>query len=257
MNFQELLNSFNAIFYKEVYRYLRLWRQTLLPPVITISLYYAIFGTLIGPRIGEMGGHDYMSFIVPGLIMMSVITNSYGNVVSSFFGNKFQRSLEEILVSPTPPYIIYMSFCLSSCLRGITVGIIVAIVALFFTSLQIYNLWVIIFVLFFTSLMFSGLGLINAVFAKSFDDITIIPNFVLTPLTYLGGIFYSIQLLPEFWQKASLINPILYMVNGFRYGILGVTDIPLLYTFTLIIFFNILIAVICLYLLNRGIGIRS
>lgn len=257
MNFRELLNTFWAIFYKEVHRYIRLWKQTLLPPVITMSLYYAIFGTLIGPRIGEMQGFDYMSFIVPGLVMLSIITSSYNNVVASFYGNKFQKSLEEILVSPTPNYIIFLAFCISSCLRGILVGVIVTLVSLFFTDLQIHNIWAVIAVAFLTSFMFSAMGLINAIFAQSFDDVTIIPNFVLTPLTYLGGIFYSIELLPEFWQKVSLLNPILYMVNAFRYGIIGVTDIPLLYAYSIIIFFTILLSAVCLYLLNKGIGIRS
>ena len=257
MNLAEIFNTFNAIFYKEVYRYIRLWKQTLLPPVITMGLYYAIFGTLIGPRIGEMQGFDYMAFIVPGLVMLSIITNSYGNVVSSFYGNKFQRSLEEILVSPTPTLIIFLSFCISSSLRGILVGIIVTIVSLFFTDLQIYSISTVVAVSVLTSFMFSAMGMINAIYARSFDDITIIPSFVLTPLTYLGGIFYSIELLPEFWQKVSLLNPILYMVNAYRYGILGISDISLPYAFSIIIVFTVLVSAVCLFLLHKGIGIRT
>ena len=257
MNPVELLNTFKTIFYKEVQRFLRLWKQTLLPPAITMALYYAIFGNLIGPRIGEMQGVDYMSFLVPGLVMLSIITASYSNVVSSFYGNKFQRSLEEVLVSPTPSIIILLGFVVSSSIRGILVGIIVMILSLFFTKLAIYNIWAVVLVAFMTSFMFASMGMINAIFAQSFDDVTVVPNFVLTPLTYLGGIFYSIELLPEFWQKVSLLNPILYMVNAFRYGILGITDIPLVYAYTIIVFFAVTLFLICWYLLEKGIGIRS
>ena len=220
-------------------------------------LYFAIFGNLIGPRIGEMEGFDYMKFIVPGLVMLAIITGSYGNVVSSFYGNKFQRSLEEVLVSPTPSIIILLGFVVSSSLRGILVGIIVLLLSLFFTSLSIFSLWTVIAVVLLTSVLFSCMGMINAIFARSFDDITIVPNFVLTPLTYLGGIFYSINLLPQFWQDVSLLNPILYMVNAFRYGILGVTDIPIGIAFTLIVTFTILFFLVCWYLLIKGIGIRA
>ncbi len=257
MSYKELINAFFTIFNKEVYRYMRLWKQTLLPPIITMALYYAIFGNLIGPRIGEMQGYDYMSFIVPGLVMLSIITGSYGNVVSSFYGNKFQGSLDEILVSPTPSIIIFLGFCTSSALRGILVGIIVTLVSLFFTELRIHNIWAVLLVACLTSFMFSAMGLVNAIYANSFDDVTIVPNFILTPLTYLGGIFYSIELLPEFWQKASLLNPILYMVNAFRYGILGVSDIPIFYAYAIIVFFTLILSAICIYLLDKGIGIRS
>ncbi|MBE8182502.1 MAG: ABC transporter permease [Candidatus Portiera sp.] len=257
MSFSELFNSFYTIFYKEVARYLRLWKQTFVPPIITMSLYYVIFGNLIGPRIGEMDGYDYMSFIVPGLVMLSVITGSYGNVVSSFYGNKFQRSLEEILVSPTPSFIIFLGFCVSSAIRGILVGIIVILVSLFFTELKIHSLGAVVLVACLTSFMFSAMGMINAIYANSFDDITIIPNFVLTPLTYLGGIFYSIKLLPEFWQDVSLLNPMLYIVNAFRYGMLGKSDIPLLHAYSIIIIFTIVLSAACIYMLDRGIGTRS
>lgn len=257
MNSTELYNTFKTIFNKEVRRYMRLWKQTLLPPAITMSLYYAIFGNLIGPRIGEMQGFDYMSFIVPGLVMLSIITGSYGNVVSSFYGNKFQKSLDEVLVSPTPSIIILLGYVLSSCLRGLMVGVIVTLLSLFFTTISIHSITSVVLVAFLTSFMFAAMGMINAIFAQSFDDVTVIPNFVLTPLTYLGGIFYSIELLPEFWQTASLLNPILYMVNAFRYGILGVTDIPLVFSYTIIIFFAVSLFLICWYLLEKGIGIRS
>ncbi len=257
MNAQQLLVSFYTIFYKETYRYCRLWRQTLLPPAITMTLYYTIFGNLIGPRIGEMGGFSYMQFIVPGLVMLSIITGAYSNVVSSFYGEKFQRSLQELLVSPTPPVIILLGFILSSALRGILVGIVVLLLSLFFTELSIHSIGTIIWVVILTSVLFACMGMINAIYAQSFDDVTVIPNFVLTPLTYLGGIFYSIDLLPSFWQKVSLLNPILYMVNAFRYGVLGVTDIPLLYSFGIICFFSIALFSACWYMLAKGIGIRT
>ena len=253
----EIYRTFQTIFMKEVRRFLRLWQQTLLPPAITMVLYFAIFGNLIGPRIGQMDGVDYMKFIVPGLVMLAVITGSYGNVVSSFYGNKFQRSLEEILVSPTPSIIILLGFVLSSCIRGVLVGIIVLLLSLFFTKLAIHNIWAVIGVVLLTSVLFSCMGMINAIFARSFDDITIIPNFVLTPLTYLGGIFYSIHLLPEFWQKVSLLNPILYIVNAFRYGVLGISDIPLAIAFSIVTVFTAIFFSISWYLLIKGIGIRS
>ncbi len=257
MSAYEIYRAFMTIYIKEVRRFMRLWQQTLLPPAITMVLYYAIFGSLIGPRIGEMEGFDYMKFIVPGLVMLSVITGSYSNVVSSFFGNKFQRSLEEMLVSPTPSIIIMLGFVLSSSVRGILVGIIVLLLSLFFTDLTIHSLTTVVVVVVLTSILFSCMGLMNAIFARNFDDITIIPNFVLTPLTYLGGIFYSINLLPEFWQKVSLLNPILYMVNAFRYGILGITDIPLNIAFAIIIIFTCAFCAICWWLLIKGIGIRT
>jgi ABC-2 type transport system permease protein len=204
---------------------MRIWVQTLIPPAITMTLYFLIFGSLIGSRIGEMGGHDYMSFVVPGLIMMSVINNSYSNVASSFYGAKFNNSIEEMLVSPTPNIVILLGYVCGGALRGLLVGIIVTLLALFFTELPLYNLGVTVLVVLLSSSLFAVAGFINAVYANSFDDISVIPTFVLTPLTYLGGVFYTIDLLPEFWQGVSQLNPILYMVNAFRYGILGVSDI--------------------------------
>jgi ABC-2 type transport system permease protein len=208
--------AFRTILTKEVLRFARIWLQTVLPPMITTALYFIIFGNLIGPRIGEMDGFVYMDFIVPGLIMMSVITNSYANVVSSFYGSKFQRHIEEMLVAPVPNYVILTGFIGGGVARGLTCGIAVTLVSLFFTSLSVHNLWVMFSMILLTAILFSLAGFINAVYAKSFDDISIIPTFILTPLTYLGGIFYSINMLPEFWQKVSLANPILYMINAFR-----------------------------------------
>ncbi len=241
---------------KEINRFTRIWTQTIVPPVITISLYFVVFGNLIGPRIGEMSGHRYIDYIVPGLIMMSVITNSYSNVVSSFFSSKFQRHIEEMLVSPIPHYIIVLGYIAGGIGRGLAVGALVTVVSLLFANLQIHSLWVIVSVVMLTSMLFSLGGLINGIFAKSFDDISIVPTFVLTPLIYLGGVFYSIDLLPPLWQKFSLLNPILYMINAFRYGILGQSDIGLGYSYLIIIAFVAGLFMLSLFLLQRGYGIR-
>lgn len=257
MSHHELWVAFITIVRKEIRRFTRIWAQTLLPPAITMTLYFIIFGNLIGSRIGEMGGFNYMEFIVPGLIMMSVITNSYGNVVSSFFSTKFQRNIEELLVSPTPNWVILSGYVLGGVSRGLAVGFIVTLLSLFFTKLQIHSFAVTIATVMLTSVLFSLGGFINAVFANSFDDISIIPTFILTPLTYLGGVFYSIQLLPEFWQGVSQLNPILYMVNTFRYGILGTSDINVGFAFAVIILFNVVLFTVALKLLNMGKGIRQ
>ncbi len=251
------LIAFQTILTKEVLRFARIWIQTVLPPVITTALYFIIFGNLIGPRIGPMEGFDYMEFIIPGLIMMAVITNSYANVVSSFYGSKFQRHIEEMLISPVPNYIILIGFVGGGVARGLTVGVAVTIVSLVFHPLNIHSLWVMFSMILLTAILFSLAGLINGVYATSFDDISIVPTFVLTPLTYLGGIFYSISLLPEFWQHASLINPILYMVNAFRYGFLGVSDISLVLSYAISIGFIITLYLFSLYLLRKGHGIRT
>lgn len=242
---------------KEILRFSRIWVQTIIPPVITMALYFIIFGNLIGSRIGEMDGMRYIDFIMPGLIMMSVITSSYANVVSSFYGAKFSRHIEEMLVSPIPNFVILTGFLTGGIARGLTVGLAVTGVSLFFTELSIVNPLIAFTIALLTALLFSLAGLINGVFAKSFDDISIIPTFVLTPLTYLGGIFYSIKLLPEFWQNVSLGNPILYMINSFRYGFLGVSDIDISIAFLVIIAFILILFTICMGLLNRGTGIRE
>ena len=225
MEFNQQWIAFRTILRKEIKRFTRIWVQTLLPPAITMALYFVIFGKLIGSRIGEMDGFSYIQFVAPGLIMMSVLTNSYSNVVSSFFSAKFQRSVEEILVSPTPNYIILLGYCMGGVARGLAVGVLVTLLSLVFTDLHIHSWVVTVAIVILTSMLFSLAGFINAVYANSFDDISIIPTFVLTPLTYLGGVFYSIHLLPDFWQGVSQLNPILYMVNAFRYGMLGVSDI--------------------------------
>jgi ABC-2 type transport system permease protein len=249
--------ALKSVLIKECTRFLRIWVQTLVPPAITMTLYFVIFGSLIGSRIGEMGGFDYMAFIVPGLIMMSVITNSYSNVASSFFSAKFQRNIEELLVAPVPNYIIVMGYVGGGMLRGLLVGIIVTCVSMFFVDIQIHNYFILFITVLLTAMVFALAGLINALFAKTFDDISIIPTFVLTPLTYLGGVFYSLSLLPEFWQGVSQVNPIVYMVNAFRYGFLGVSDVDLTFAFTMIITFVVAFFSIAMYLINKGTGIRS
>ncbi len=257
MTFKEQLVALMTIVRKEIRRFLRIWVQTLIPPAITIVLYFVIFGQLIGARIGDMAGFNYMQYIVPGLIMMSVITNSYGNVVSSFFSNKFQRCIEELMVSPTPEYIIIIGFVFGGVARGILVGSIVSVLALFFTDLSLFHAGVTFSIVILTAILFSLGGFINAIYANKFDDISIVPTFILTPLTYLGGVFYSIDMLPPFWRMVSKANPIVYMVNGFRYGILGISDVGIGVSYGMIIIF-ILGAYIWAYtLMRRGVGIRS
>jgi ABC-2 type transport system permease protein len=249
--------ALSTLVVKEFHRITRIWIQTLLPPAITMSLYFVIFGSLIGKRIGQMGGFSYMEYIAPGLIMMSVITNSYGNVVSSFFGAKFARHIEEMLVSPMPASLILIGHVAGGVIRGLFVGGLVTIIALFFTDLEAVHPFITFSVVLLTAVVFALAGFINATFARKFDDIAIIPTFVLTPLTYLGGVFYSISLLPEFWQKVSMANPILYMVNGFRYGILGRSDIDIGLAYVIIVGFIVALYSVALYLLKKGIGIRD
>jgi ABC-2 type transport system permease protein len=236
---------------------MRIWVQTLVPPAITMTLYFVIFGALVGSRIGDMGGFSYMEFIVPGLIMMSVITNSYSNVASSFFSAKFQRNVEELLVAPVPNYIIVLGYVGGGVARGILVGLIVSLLSLFFVDIKVHHLFILMSTVVLTATLFSLAGLINAVYAKTFDDISIIPTFVLTPLTYLGGVFYSLSLLPEFWQYVSKVNPIVYMVNAFRYGFLGVSDVNLVFAFSVIIGFILVFFSFAMYLINKGTGLRS
>jgi len=249
--------GYKTIVRKEVTRILRIWAQTVVPPAITMTLYFIIFGNLIGSRIGEMGGFDYMQFIVPGLVMMAVITSSYGNMVSSFFGAKFGRHIEELLISPLPNWIILSGYVTGALARGVMVGSVVMVVSLFFTRVEVQYPFITVSVLLLTSIVFAMAGMVNAIFATKFDDIAIVPTFILTPLTYLGGVFYSISLLPEFWQNVSAFNPILYMVNGFRYGILGVSDVPIGWAYVIIIFFGVMLAGLSLWLLHRGTGMRS
>ena len=249
--------AFETIVIKEVRRFSRIWLQTLVPPAIMIGLYFLIFGNVVGRLIGEMGGFEYMEFIVPGLIMMSVIQNSYSNVVSSFFSHKFQRSIEELLVSPVPNYIILSGFIVGGMARGLAVGVIVTCMSLFFADLTVQNPIVTVVVVLLTSIVFSLAGFINAIFANTFDDISIIPTFVLTPLIYLGGVFYSVDRLPPFWHFVSSLNPIFYMVNTFRYGILGSSDVDVFWAFLILCAFIVVLYSCCIWLLRRGTGIGS
>ena len=257
MNTYEKWIAFRTIFVKEARRFLRIWPQTLLPPAITMTLYFVIFGTLIGSRIGEMGGFSYMQFVVPGLIMMAVVTNSYSNVVSSFFGAKFNHSVEELLVSPVPNWIILAGYTAGGVSRGLLVAMIVTCLSLFFAELSIHSLGLTIGIVIFTSILFALFGFVNAVFANNFDDISIIPTFVLTPLIYLGGVFYSLELLPDFWAGVSRLNPLVYVVNGFRYGVLGVSDVNVGLSFGMIVLFTVVAFCFCLYLLHTGKRLRQ
>lgn len=249
--------ALQTILIKEITRFSRIWVQTLLPPAITTALYFVIFGNLIGQRIGEMGGFSYAEYIAPGLIMMSVITNSYANVVSSFYGAKFSRHIEELLVSPIPNYLIIIGFTLGGIARGIAVGLSVMLVAACFTNIGFHHFAITSLVFILTSAVFSLAGFINAIYAKSFDDISIVPTFILTPLTYLGGIFYSVSLLSPFWQTLSYANPIVYMINAFRYGMLGVSDIPIMLSISLLCILFVGLFIFALWLMRKGIGIRS
>lgn len=249
--------AFTTIVRKEIRRFMRIWVQTIVPPAVNAVLYMLIFGGLIGSRISDMDGFRYLDYIVPGLIMMSVIINSYSNVSSSFFSAKMQNYIEELLVAPISNVTILAGFVIGGVARGLTVGLLVSFVALFFSDIVPVHPFITLSVAVLTLILFSLAGLINAVFANSFDDISIVPNFVLTPLTYLGGVFYSISLLPEPWSTLSLFNPVLYMVNGFRYGILGASDIPIAHSYLIILVFIALFAGIAMTLLHRGIGIKS
>ena len=257
MTLREQCIAYYTILVREVRRFSRIWIQTILPAMITTALYFVIFGNLIGKQIGDMDGYRYIDYIIPGLILMSIITNSYANVVSSFYSAKFQKNIEEMLVSPVPNYIILLGFISGGVARGVSCGIAVTVVAMFFSSTGVANIPVVLTIAILTAILFSLGGFINAVFAKSFDDISIIPTFVLTPLTYLGGIFYTISVLPEFWQSVSLGNPILYMVNAFRYGVLGASDINIVASYVIIVAFIVVLFTFSLYLLEKGYGIRK
>lgn len=249
--------AFQTLLTREIRRFLRIWPQTLLPPAITMTLYFIIFGNIIGSRIGEMGGFNYMDYIAPGIIMMSVINNAYANVASSFYSAKFQNHIEEILVAPVPNYLILAGYVAGGIARGLCVGLIVTLVSLFFTDISIQHIFVTISIVVLSAVMFALGGFINGIYASSFDEISIIPTFILTPLTYLGGVFFSITLLPDFWQTASLFNPIIYMVNAFRFGMLGISDIAIEVAFSIIIACIVALTLFALHLLNKGTGIRN
>jgi len=249
--------GFQTIVLREYGRIVRIWGQTIVPPAITATLYFVIFGSLIGRRVGDMGGFSYMQFIAPGLIMMNVITNSYGNVVSSFFGAKFGKHIEELLVSPLPNWLIVCGYMCGGIVRGLLVGAVVTAISLFFTSMHVAHWGVVVSAVLLTSIIFSLAGMINAVFAKNFDQVTMIPTFVLTPLTYLGGVFYSVTMLPGWAQTISHSNPILYMVSAFRYGFLGTSDVNLGVAYAIMIGASVGLFVLCLWLMNKGVGMRE
>ena len=249
--------AFRTLVVKEVFRFIRIWPQTLLPPAITTALYFLIFGKLIGDRIGMINGATYMDYIVPGVILMSVISHSYANVVSSFYSTKFQRNIEELLVAPVPNWVILAGYVSGGIIRGLLVGLVVALISLLFADIAIKNVYITVSIAILTAMLFSLAGFINAVLAESFDDISIIPNFVLTPLSYLGGVFYSVKMLPGVWQTISLGNPILYMINAFRYGLIGVTDVDIRLAFIMTGGFIVTLTLVSLFLLYKGIGIKN
>ena len=251
------LVAFHTIARREIVRILRIWAQTLVPPVITMTLYFLIFGKLIGARIGDMGGYNYMDYIVPGLVMMSVIQNAYGNIASSFFGAKFGRHVEELLVSPAPNLVILAGYVAGGVMRGLMVGVIVLLVAMCFTQVRIPYPLVTLSTVILGATIFALAGFVNAAYAKKFDDITIVPTFILTPLTYLGGVFYSITLLPGWAQAVSHANEIFYRVNTFRYSLLGVSGVPLWIAYALMLGFVLVLGTLGVWLLKRGVGLRS
>jgi len=255
--FNLYFTALKSLAVKETNRYMRIWVQTLVPPVITTSLYFVIFGNLIGGRIGDMGGFSYMEFIVPGLIMMSVITSSYSNVSSSFFSQKFQKNIEELLIAPVPTHVIIWGFLIGGLGRSILVGSLVTLISLFFVPLHVHSWFIVIITLLMTAILFSLAGLLNGIFARSFDDVSIVPTFVLQPLTYLGGVFYAISMLPPFWQAVSKINPIVYMISGFRYGFLGTIDVPIFLSLGILIVFIAVLYGVCWHLIERGRGLRN
>lgn len=251
------MTALKSLAIKETNRYLRIWVQTLVPPVITTSLYFIIFGKMIGSRIGDMGGFSYMEFIVPGLIMMSCITSSYTNVSSSFFSQKFQKNIEELLVAPVPTHVIIWGFVFGGMGRSILVGSLVTVVSLFFVPLHVHSWLVVVVILLMTAILFSLAGLVNGIFAQSYDDVSIVPTFVLQPLTYLGGVFYAISMLPPVWQAISKINPIVYMISGFRYGFLGIEDVSITVSLGILVLFILVLYSLCWYFVETGKGLRS
>lgn len=249
--------SYYTMVRKEFVRMVRIWSQTLLPPIVTTSLYFVVFGSFIGRQLASINGHSYMQFIVPGLIMMSVITSSYMNTVSTFYFAKWQRNLDEVLVSPTPDWVVVAGFVSGGMLRGLLVGFLVLLVSLFFTHLVIYNIVVLLAAVILTSMALSLAGLVNGIFAKGFDGISIVPTFVLTPLTYLGGVFYSVNQFSPFWRTLSMFNPILYIINAFRYGFLGISDVSIAFSFTLLGGLVVVLLILALVLFKRGIGFKN
>ena len=249
--------ALRTIVSKEVFRFIRIWPQTLLPPAITTTLYFLIFGKLMGNRIGDINGASYMQFIIPGIILMSIISHSYANVVSSFYSTKFQRNIEELLVAPVPNWVILGGYVSGGIIRGLLVGLVVTAISRLFSEIVFHNVFIVLSIAVLTATIFSLAGFINALLAESFDDISIIPNFVLTPLSYLGGVFYSVDMLPGIWKTVSRFNPILYMINTFRFGFIGVTDVNIQSAYLITVGFIFCLTLACLYLLYKGIGIKN
>lgn len=258
MNAYQLWISFYTIVRKDAIRQFRVWSQTYLPSVVTSVLYFLVFGSIIGERIGDFNGFSYTHFIVPGLVMLAVVTNSFSNVAFTFFTGKFfSRNVDEILVSPTPPWLLIAGYVAGGVVRGVITGALVILVSLFFAVPPIAHWWAILVFLLLSSIIFSLAGLVNGIYAKNFDGITIIPTFVLTPLVYLGGVFYSVSALPEWWQTLTHWNPIFYLINGFRYGFLGITDVPLWSSLAVLIALTVTLIAINWYFIKRGLGLRQ
>ena len=256
-NFSLQIIAYNTIVRKEVLRFSRIWKQTLIPPVITNILYFIIFGNLIGERIGEINSFTYTDFIFPGLLLMSVITHSYTNTVSSLYISKYHRYIEELLVSPIQNYTILAGFITGGVIRGLSVGVVVILAAQFFVNFTVHSVLLMLVIILLSSTLFSMCGFLNGLFANDWDDINVIPTFIMTPLTYLGGIFFSISMLPEVWQGIALVNPILYLINALRYSMLGITDVSIIFAFFIILIFNIFLFALCMYFLNIGKGLRT
>ncbi|MBY0473065.1 ABC transporter permease [Patescibacteria group bacterium] len=257
MTGSQMWTSYYTMARKEFVRMIRIWSQTLLPPIVTTSLYFVVFGSFIGSQLAEINGFSYMQFIVPGLIMMSMITSSYMNTVSTFYFAKWQRTLDEVLVSPTPNWIVIAGFISGGMMRGLMVGALVLLVSLFFTHLAIHSVVILVLAGILTTMLFSLAGLVNGIFAKGFDGISIVPTFVLTPLTYLGGVFYSVNQFSDFWRTVSLFNPILYMINAFRYGFLGISDVSIAFSFSMLVTANVVLLALTAYLFKKGWGFKN
>jgi ABC-2 type transport system permease protein len=257
MNSRRVFISYVTIVRKEVTRFFRIWTQTMLPSVVTSVLYFLIFGAFIGSQVRPIGGISYIQFIVPGLVMMAVITNAFQNVVGSFFGSKFMKNIEELMVSPTPSWVVIAGYTTGGVLRGVVVGGLVLVVSLFFTSLSVLHIGLVFLFIFLTALLFSFAGLLNGLFAQNFDQISIIPVFILTPLTYLGGVFYSVNALPDFWRTISYLNPILYMVNGFRYGFFGISDVGVGTSIIILLLANAILLAVDWHFIEKGVGLKS
>ena len=249
--------SFNTILRKEITRFIRIWPQTILPSIVTVSLYFLIFGAFLGPKIGEVSGFTYMEFVIPGLVMLGVVTNSFSNVASSFFSSKFQKNIEELLISPTPGYVVIAGYAAGGVLRGLIVGTLVAIVAFIFSGISVFSYFIIMAFMAMTAALFSVAGFINGMLAKKFDSITVVPVFVLTPLIYLGGVFYQIDFLPQFWQTVSKINPMFYIISGFRYGFLGISEVNILSSALILLLFTTAFTMLSYYLFKKGYGLRE